>query len=104
MNAANYGVVDVTFGIGDPAWVYGGYTIGKFVVRIRCHLYEFQVLTPILTLITQLPENIMNGTVRAKTIAIHHETNCVRHDTGSVSGLYPKDVFPKSAYMTSPKL
>lgn len=45
LNAANYGVVDVTFGIGDPAWVYGGYTIGKFAVRVRCHLYEFQVLT-----------------------------------------------------------
>ena len=49
-------------------------------------------------LIAQLPENTTNGTVRAETVAIDHVTNCVRHDTGSVSGLYPLDMFPKSSY------
>ena len=69
-------------------------------IRSTYLLSSLQVLSSysILMFITQLPENITNGTVRAETIAIHHETNCVRHDTGSVSGLYPTDVFPNSSY------
>lgn len=33
LNAANYGVVNVTFGVGDPQWVRQGYTIGAIEVR-----------------------------------------------------------------------
>ncbi|KAK7683126.1 hypothetical protein QCA50_013799 [Cerrena zonata] len=61
LNAANYGVVNVTFGVGDPQWVRQGYTIGAI----------------------ELPD-ISNGTVHANTIAIRHEPNCVRHDTGQM--------------------